>query len=919
MTSKASSDPRLAVDVAGLRFKNPFFLASGPTTHSADQIARGCELGWAGASIKLTFDPPPYINRVPRYGYFESYGQGFLSFTAEKRLAFEQGLQLVRDSLPRVSPDFIIMANYSYAGEDEGVEGWVNMARGFEAAGCHALEINLGCPNMSFNRQLTGDIDPNAPKSGASLGQIPEAVYEIVKATKEVVSIPVFVKLTPEGGQLGSVSKAAYEAGADAVGSNANRLAIPPIDIWNPKKSVYHLQEEVSMSCMSGPWAKPLALRDIFEIRKRNGPGPRAIATGGCETWQDAVEMAFMGADLIGICTAVLAHGYDIAEGLCEGVLRYLERMGYGHWGELRDLLVSEVKSAPALTLYPGYARVKDQNLSAPCKANCPDQVPAQAYVESVARKDFEGAYKLITAKNPLQSVCGYVCAHPCETNCTRGEVDEPIRIRDIKRFVLEYGAAQGWKPEADRLPKSGKSVAVIGAGPAGIAAAWDLARAGHAVTVFEAQKEAGGMLRYGIPSFRLPQVVLDGELAALKGLGVKVKCNKRLDKDFTLASLKADGFDATLLAFGCQAGRKLGCPGEAAKGVVSAVDFLGNVRRRGEEAKRREATERRVSRVETSGAGRARNMKVEGTVAVIGGGFTAVDAARTAQRLGAKQVYLCYRRTRDEMPAVPEEVYEAEEEGVRVIYLVAPIEIQKKRNKVVGLKMRIHTLGEKDASGRRRPDPVTETEFTLPCDLVVNALGQEVGEQIEGIAIERDGSLACDGATGATALPAVFVGGDAATGADTVIAAVASGRRAAVSIDRLLSNGEPFLQYDPELTEVEKDKVLLRNRILRREGRASLELRPAAERRLDFDTYTPALTEEEAVHEASRCLNCGCGVGCGLCFQICTHFAVHRDGVDAFQMEEKECQACGMCFRRCPNQNIEMVRTEGLIPSRTE
>ena len=171
-------------------------------------------MGWAGASIKLTFDPPPYINRVPRYGYFEGPGQGFLSFTAEKRLAFEQGLQLVRDSLPRVSKDFVIIANYSYAGEEGGVEGWVNMAKGFAQAGVHVLEVDLGCPNMSLNRHLTGDIGLNSPKS---------------------------------------VSRAAYEAGVAAAGSNVDRLAIPPTDIWNPKQSVCHLREEVSMSCMAGP------------------------------------------------------------------------------------------------------------------------------------------------------------------------------------------------------------------------------------------------------------------------------------------------------------------------------------------------------------------------------------------------------------------------------------------------------------------------------------------------------------------------------------------------------------------------------------------------------------------------------------------------------------------------------------------
>jgi len=881
--SGVTNDPRLAVTIAGVTFRNPFFLASGPTTHSADQLARGCELGWSGASIKLTFDPPPYINREPRYGYFEPLG--FLSFTAEKRLALDQAVELIQGALPRVDRDFVIMANYSYAG-DEGAAGWVNMARVFAEAGAHVLEINLGCPNMSLNLALTGDLHEEGPVSGASLGMQPEAVAEIVRATVAAVSIPVFVKLSPEGGRLAEAAKAAYDGGAVAVGSNANRLAIPPIDIWNPRKSVYHLQEQVSLSCMSGPWAKPLALRDIFEIRKRSGPGVRAIATGGVESWQDAVEMAFFGADLVGICTAVLAHGYGIVREITEGVLRYMDKMGFATWGAMRDLLVAEVTSADRLTLYPGYGRVKDPNLTAPCKYACPNQVPAQAYVQKVAERDFAEAYRLITSRDPLQSVCGYVCAHPCEAACTRGDIDEPIRIRDIKRFVLEYGARRGWRPEVDRLPKTGRRVAVIGSGPAGIACAWDLARAGHAVIVFEGERKPGGMLRYGLPRFRLPEGVLEAEIDALKSVGVKIKCNQRLGRGLTLAGLREEGFDAVFLGVGAQLGRGLGLPGEEARGVVSAVDFLRRLRR-------------------------GRKVEVGERVAVIGGGFTAVDAARTALRLGAGEVFLCYRRTRDEMGAVPEEVLEAEDEGVRVIYLVAPTAVLTRRRRVVGVQMRIHTLGKPDESGRRRPDPVEETEFTLRCDMVVNALGQQV-EGGEGIALTPEGTLACDPETGATAVPGVYVGGDAATGPDTVIAAAASGRRAAASIDRYLSGGEPFLHYDPELTEVAKEQVLARQKGVGKQPRVPLALRPAQQRRGDFEPYTPALSEEDAVREASRCLACGCGVGCGLCARICCSFAISREGEDRFRIDEEKCVACGMCFRRCPNQNIEMVQLEG-------
>ena len=225
--SKISDKRRLAVTVGGVTFKNPFFLASGPTTHSADQLERGCEEGWAGASIKLTFDPAPYINREPRYTYYDP--AGLLAFTAEKRINLEQALELVEESVRRVDDDFVIMANYSYVG-DKWLEGWVNMARAFEQAGTHVLELNMGCPNMSFNVALTGEAHEGGPESGASLGMQPDLVAEIVKATVEAVSIPVFVKLSPEGGRLAESAHAAYQAGAVAVGSNANRLAILPVD-----------------------------------------------------------------------------------------------------------------------------------------------------------------------------------------------------------------------------------------------------------------------------------------------------------------------------------------------------------------------------------------------------------------------------------------------------------------------------------------------------------------------------------------------------------------------------------------------------------------------------------------------------------------------------------------------------------------
>jgi NADPH-dependent glutamate synthase beta subunit-like oxidoreductase len=226
---------------------------------------------------------------------------------------------------------------------------------------------------------------------------------------------------------------------------------------------------------------------------------------------------------------------------------------------------------------------------------------------------------------------------------------------------------------------------------------------------------------------------------------------------------------------------------------------------------------------------------------------------------------------------------------------------------------MLIHTLGPPDSSGRRHPDPIQQTEFTLPCDMVIAALGQQVAEDIQGLALRPDGTFDCDPETGATALDGVFVGGDA-TGPDSVIAAIASGRKGAASIDIYLMGESAVLSYDPVPTEASRERALARARNVTRAPRLPLALRPAIERRRDFDLYTPVLSEEEAVAEASRCLSCGCGAGCGLCYRMCSNFAVAPAGADSFAVDEEKCAACGLCYHRCPNDNIEMVRLPGTV-----
>lgn len=879
-------DLYLPVEVAGITFKNPFYVASGPTTKSVKQLKRIEEAGWAAASIKLTIDPAPYINRAPRYAMFND--RGALAFTAEKRLAFAEGLKLVEDAKKELK-ELILMANITYAG-DKGIEGWVNMAKKFEEVGVDIVELNMCCPNMSYNVELTaGDSQASSIRTGASLGQQGNIVSEIVRAIKKEIKIPLFVKLTPEGGRIAQVAKSLYAAGADAVGGTANRLGIPPINLDNPGEAVYHLQDEISMSCHAGGWVKPLALRDTYEIRKVNGPEPRIMAAGGIRNYKDAAEMIMCGADLLGICAETLISGFDFIEDVIADLKNYMEEHGYNSLREMRDIVVPLVKTAPELTIYEGNARLIEPNLAAPCKTACPHHVPAQAYVQKVAKGDYKRAYELIMAKNPLQSVCAWVCNHPCEDVCTRGEIGTPIPIREIKRFVIEYAKNAGWKPEFIKKADKSEKVAVIGSGPSGLSCAYNLALAGYKVTVFEKENYLGGMLRYGLPRFRMNHGILDDEIELLKGLGIEFVTGKSLGKDFTVDALKSDGYSAVYVGIGAQEGQKLDIPGEDAQGVYSAISFLKSVYDNKAPA-------------------------VGKKVVVIGGGFTAVDSARTARRLGAEEVYIAYRRTRDEMPASVQEIAEAEEEGIKVMYLVSPKEIVTEEGKVTGIILVNQVLGEKDDSDRRRPEPVAAAQFTLPCDTVVVATGQKPEQTaVKDLKVDNKGMVINVPSTGATSAEGVFAGGDVVN-VENVIAAISAGKRGAVSIDKYIARDKATLEYEPEYPEVSKEAVLNRTGYFKDNAPININTITGKDRVKTFATYTRTLTEEEAVAEAKRCLNCGCGEGCGLCASICSEFAIHLEHDDYWEVNEEECVACGMCYNRCPNKNIEMINRNILV-----
>ena len=487
-----------------------------------------------------------------------------------------------------------------------------------------------------------------------------------------------------------------------------------------------------------------------------------------------------------------------------------------------------------------------------PCRFACPAGVNAQGYVALISQGKFKEALEVVRRTMPFAGVLGRVCTHPCELDCERGKFDESISIRALKRFVADYEMKAG-REKLKPIKKTKKEkVAVVGSGPAGLACAYDLIKEGYAVTVFEALAEAGGLLRYGIPEYRLPKDVVDNDISYIQELGVEIKTNSPV-KDF--GEVFNQGYSAIFVGTGAQASQKMGIPGEESKGVIHALDFL---------------------RMVNSGV----EMKLGSGVAVIGGGNAAIDAARASLRLGAKEVTVVYRRSQAEMPAIKTEIEEAEQEGIKFHFLAAPVKILSKNGQLSALECIKMELGEPDASGRRRPVPVKGSEFTMDVDNSIIAIGQSVDKAMlpKDIGYTGWGTLEVDPITLQTNLDGVFAGGDVVSGPADVVVAVAAGKEAAISIDRYLRGVS--LTEERKITPKKVENVSKEG--VQPAARSAMPMLKTGERKGSFAEVEQGFDEKTAIEEAKRCLNCGVCSDCRECEKVCEAKAID------YEMEDK-------------------------------
>jgi len=807
----------LTTELCGIKLQSPFILSSGPLTYAAEGMIRAHQAG-CGAVVTKTIRHEAAINPVHHIGKINS------------------------DSL-------INCEKWADSPAEVWFEREIPMAK---KAGCVVIA------SVGHTYPEAHDLVKPAEEAGADMIELvsytEDTILPMLETTLKQVKIPVLCKLSGNWPDPVSTAKKCLEMGAAGITAIDSIGPTLKIDIKNARPE---MMGPGGTGWLSGGAIRPIALRINSEIA-RNGC-PNLVGTGGVTCAEDAVEYLMVGCNAIGVHSIAVLKGVEYFEKLCRDLAILLEQLGYKDIPSVRGV---------ALPNFPTQGVVAELEFNyepdyAPCQQACPAGVDVPLYLDQIRKGQYIEAYKTVSVANPFPAICGRVCDHPCEGKCRRAKVDDALQIRLLKRAAADrtFASCGDELPIPEIAPSNGKKVAIVGAGPAGLSAAYYLAKKGYSVKVFEALPIAGGMLAVGIPDYRLPKDPMNKEIARLEKMGVEIRTGVKVGLDVTMDELKKS-YDSVLIAVGAHGDSKLGIVGEDLPGVIPGVTFLRDVN-----------------------LGRAGGFHGK-KVVVVGGGNVAIDAARSAVRLGAEEVIVVYRRTEAEMPAYAEEVAHAKQEGVKFTFLAGPNKIEANGSSLKFFYDPM-TLGEADASGRRKPVKSGEPAVAIDADYVIVAVGQVVDAAfMPGVK---------DAAKGLSAEAGVFVAGDCATGPASVIKAIAAGREAAASIDQYLGgDGKVMDSYTAKRSRA-VDITIADGGTKRAEAKfLSLEKSVPG-----FAEVELGLDEKEAEDEANRCLHCGC-TNCQRCVAACSYKA-RTLNFPIMTVDKNLCRHCGACVSVCP------------------
>jgi len=853
--------PSLTTQFAGLELRSPIIAGSAAITKDLAIMKRAEDCG-AGAVIMKGFSDVEAmrISPAPRYRIIDhklAHRDAFTFYSYEQassRTAHEYADEVART---RDALEIPVIVNI----DCQEIDSWLENTAIIAAARPDAIEMNVSCPHGSI---------------AFSGNDVENRIVAVVEAVRAQTDIPLIVKLTPQLTSPLNMVLRMQQTGVEAV-TLFNRFTGIDVDV-DEQRPVMH----GGFAGHGGPWARNFVLRWITAVSPETTLG--ISASGGVAEGEHVAAYLLAGANTVQVCTGVYLEGYDILRRLNAQLLEYLDQHDVASPDELRGLLPSRVVALQDVDRSHTMVAEIQPRGTAPCRWECPINEDVQGYVNLISEQRYDHALALIKQNHPFPGVLGRCCHHPCETKCTRTDVDDPLAISALKRFAADHGGRYLDSTPVPEPPQP-ERVAVVGAGPAGLTAAYRLALRGYQSTVFEKLPIAGGMLSVGIPEYRLPKQVVNEEIDAITSLGVEIRTNMAIGRDFTIDELRDQGYSAILLAIGGHKQRKLGVPGEDLEGVHEGVTFL-----------------------RAHGLGEL--VQLGKRVAVIGGGDVAVDASRVAIRL-TDEATMIYRRRREDMPARADEVDEAVEEGVGVIGQLQPVEIIGEGGRVTGIRCVATRPTEPGPDGRVGFETAPGSEQIIECDTVVIAIGQLPDiEWMEamGLAHMIDCDVICaDENTCATCELDIFAAGDAATGAAPLVNAIAAGKRAAASIAAYLRGEDLPTATGPTLAPAKPEDVIEAAAPVVLTRRQRMPRRAAEERAKDFAEVDLGLPEQLALAEAGRCMDCGICSNCGDCVRTCPWMAITRVD-DVTQVDPDKCDSCGLCVLICQQQAVGIV-----------